>query len=80
VIEIVETILRQGHSSLLPRILGRNHGEINRQWLDSSKARRVLGWTPSVSIEEGIRRTIGWYRDYLDLPAATELAQPALTV
>jgi nucleoside-diphosphate-sugar epimerase len=26
------------------------------------KARRVLGWTPSVSLEEGIARTLAWYR------------------
>jgi nucleoside-diphosphate-sugar epimerase len=26
------------------------------------KARRVLGWMPSVSLEEGIARTLAWYR------------------
>jgi CDP-glucose 4,6-dehydratase len=65
VIEIVEAILRQGDSPLQPRILGQNKGEINRQWLDSAKAKRVLGWEPVVSLDAGMRRTIDWYAGYL---------------
>ena len=30
-------------------------------WADVSRARDVLGWTPTVGIEEGIRRTVQWY-------------------
>ncbi len=30
---------------------------------DISRAREVLGWEPRVSFEEGMRRTIGWFRD-----------------
>jgi GDP-L-fucose synthase len=30
--------------------------------LDCARAREVFGWTPSVSLEEGVRRTIEWYR------------------
>jgi dTDP-glucose 4,6-dehydratase len=30
---------------------------------DNSKARRILGWNPEVSFEEGIQRTIKWYND-----------------
>ena len=29
---------------------------------DISKARRVLGWEPRVSLEEGLRRTVQWFR------------------
>ena len=32
-------------------------------WADIGRARRLLGWTPEVSIEEGIRRTVTWYLD-----------------
>jgi nucleoside-diphosphate-sugar epimerase len=28
---------------------------------DSSKATRLLGWTPSVAVDEGLRRTVEWY-------------------
>ena len=29
---------------------------------DIGKARRLLGWEPTVDVEEGLRRTIDWYR------------------
>jgi dTDP-glucose 4,6-dehydratase len=30
---------------------------------DISRAREVLGWQPRVSFEDGMRRTIGWFRE-----------------
>ena len=72
VLEIVQTVLHEGGSDLEPTVLGQNKGEINRQWLDSSKAERVLNWRPAVPLDEGIRESIGWYRDYL----SGELASP----
>ena len=65
VLEIVETILKQGGSDLRPRILGQNKGEIQRQWLASDKAREVLNWEPNVDLDTGIRLSIDWYREYL---------------
>ena len=32
-------------------------------WADISRAKDVLGWTPTVGIKEGIRRTVEWYMD-----------------
>ncbi len=29
---------------------------------DIGRARRLLGWEPRVDVEEGLRRTLGWYR------------------
>jgi UDP-glucose 4-epimerase len=37
-------------------------GEINHICLDAAKIRDRLGWTPSVSLDEGIARTVDWYR------------------
>ncbi len=31
--------------------------------LDISKAREVFSWQPQVSLEEGIQKTIQWYRN-----------------
>jgi dTDP-glucose 4,6-dehydratase len=36
---------------------------------DISVARRVLGWEPQVGFEEGMRRTIAWFRRRLTQPA-----------
>lgn len=37
-------------------------GEIQRIYLDASRARRVLGWAPRVGFREGLRRTVEWTR------------------
>lgn len=36
---------------------------IKQRKVDISKAERDLGFKPKVSLKEGLRRTIGWYRD-----------------
>lgn len=36
-------------------------GHDQRYAIDASKIRHKLGWTPSVTIEEGIRQTVSWY-------------------
>jgi UDP-glucose 4-epimerase len=39
-------------------------GEIQRIYLDASRAKRVLGWEPRVSFHEGLRRTVEWTRKH----------------
>lgn len=39
-------------------------GEILDQFVSWEKASRVLGWKPKITLGEGLRRTIAWYRDY----------------
>ena len=41
-----------------------------RRCLDTSRAEQAFGWRARVSLEEGIRRTIAWYRQN-PLPAAS---------
>lgn len=38
-------------------------GHDRRYAIDSAKARSELGWKPAVGFEEGLRRTVQWYRD-----------------
>jgi UDP-glucose 4-epimerase len=37
-------------------------GDVFRSFLDATKARRELGWTPEVSLEEGLRRVVNHFR------------------
>jgi CDP-glucose 4,6-dehydratase len=48
-------------------------GEIDRQFLDSSKLRETTGWAPQVDLAEGIGRTLEWYRAR---PDARSRSQP----
>jgi len=35
-----------------------------RRGLDVSRAKELFGWQSKVSFEEGMRRTIEWYKEY----------------
>lgn len=37
-------------------------GEIDRQWVDAGKLMKLTGWKPEFSLEQGLLRTIEWYR------------------
>jgi nucleoside-diphosphate-sugar epimerase len=39
--------------------------EIPVQYLDSTKAERVLGWQPQFGFRDGLRRTAEWYAELL---------------
>ncbi len=38
-------------------------GELNRSALDASKAKDVLGWTPTARFEDGLAELIAWFRE-----------------
>ncbi|HSC03325.1 MAG TPA: NAD-dependent epimerase/dehydratase family protein [Solirubrobacteraceae bacterium] len=66
VLSVAELICRLAGTGQEPDVRGTGTpaGEIPRQWLDSSKLRAATGWAPRVDLEEGLRRTIEWYRRY----------------
>ncbi len=66
VLEIVETITRLAGTGVEPEIRGTGNpeGEIDRQYVDATKIRELCGWSPAVSLEDGLARTIAWYRDH----------------
>ena len=37
-------------------------GELNRIVVDPSKAGEVLGWRPSIDLEDGLKQTVAWFR------------------
>lgn len=62
VLEVVQLVLRLlGKTHLTPIVLNEATHEIRHQYLDCSKARRVLGWRPHYSVEDGLMETIAWY-------------------
>lgn len=66
VLELVDVILElMGRRDLTPRVLNQASHEIPRQFLDCSKARRVLQWQHSYSLKEGLAETLPWYQHLL---------------
>jgi CDP-glucose 4,6-dehydratase len=64
VLELVERILKSMDSDLEPEVRNEAVNEIRRQYLSAEKARTVLDWRPLFTLDEGLRATIAWYRDF----------------
>lgn len=47
------------------KILNQAKFEIKHQYLASRKARRILGWKPKFTLEDGLKKTINWYHQLL---------------
>jgi CDP-glucose 4,6-dehydratase len=75
--EVVELIVAAGGSSVEPDFQGAGNpdGEIDRQFVDSSKLRELTGWRPRVGLEEGLRRTLEWYREHPEARPVTAAAK-----
>lgn len=65
VLDLVSQILGGMGSPLVPEIRNEASNEIRLQSLSAERARRILGWSPLFPLEDGLRRTISWYREFL---------------
>lgn len=64
--QIVQRILGLMGSSLDVDIRNEASNEIRHQYLSAEKARTLLGWTPLFTLEQGLDKTITWYKDFLE--------------
>lgn len=65
-LDLTEKILAMmGRSDLRPIIRNIAQDEIRIQYLDASKARERLDWSPRFGLDEGLSLTIDWYRSFL---------------
>ncbi len=62
---LVEHILTLMDSDLVPDIRNEASNEIRNQYLSAAKAREQLAWHPTFTLDEGLKRTIDWYRAFL---------------
>jgi CDP-glucose 4,6-dehydratase len=65
VLDLTHRILALMGSDLAPDVRGEARHEIRNQHLRAERARAELGWRPLLTLDEGLGRTIEWYRDFL---------------
>jgi CDP-glucose 4,6-dehydratase len=65
VVQLVHRISEKMGSKFKPIILNEATNEISHQYLSAQKARKVLGWAPLFTLDQGLELTIDWYKKYL---------------
>ena len=71
VLDLTRRILSLMGSALEPDIQNRATHEIRHQYLSAAKARERLAWTPLFTLDEGLERTVAWYRSFLGTSVGT---------
>jgi CDP-glucose 4,6-dehydratase len=69
VIDLVRRILSAMQSNLEPDVRNEARHEIREQWLSAKKACAELDWRPLFTLDDGLQRTIAWYRELLGASA-----------
>lgn len=64
--ELVELIGRIAERKVKVENLNEQIGDVPVTYADITKTSKILGYKPKVSIEEGIKRFINWYRNEFD--------------
>jgi len=65
--KIISLIGRDVEIVVDPKRIRPSKSEVERLRCDYTKARKILGWEPKISLEEGLRRTIDWIREHIYL-------------
>ncbi|BDC50922.1 CDP-glucose 4,6-dehydratase [Bryobacterales bacterium F-183] len=66
VLELVERLTCEMGLDIAPDVRNQASNEIRNQHLSAEKARTMLGWKPLFDLDEGLRRTVAWYRQFFD--------------
>jgi len=54
--------IKQDESRLRPK-----NSEVERLWCDNTKAKKLLNWEPTRTLDEGLQETIDWISEHTDL-------------
>lgn len=66
VLDVVALVCELAGTGVGPDVRGAGtpSGEIDRQWVDSTKLNELTGWQPQVALRDGLERTIDWYSSH----------------
>ena len=74
--ELCATMASVLGSTVAPEHTPPRAGDVRDSQADITKARELLGYEPIVSFEEGLRRTLEWYKQEHELAAARRVGVP----
>ena len=58
---LLPALAAEGIENIEVRKTAARRGEVRRNYADTSKAQRMLGWKAEVGLDEGLRRTVEWF-------------------
>ena len=62
-LQLFDGLKNEAGSSLQPVHRAERQGDVKHSLADISKAKQLLGYTPTVSVEDGLRLTFKWYKE-----------------
>jgi UDP-glucuronate decarboxylase len=62
IVDLAKTIIRLTNSNSKIEFLPPRPDDPPRRAADITKAKKILGWEPKVNLEEGLKRTIEWFK------------------
>lgn len=65
VLQLVGALTAAMGVTIAPDVRNEARNEIQHQYLTAAKARRMLGWEPLFTLEQGLAKTVDWYREFL---------------
>jgi CDP-glucose 4,6-dehydratase len=74
--EVVDLIAKAAGTGIEPEYQGTGtpDGEIDRQYVDSTKLRDLTAWHPQIDLADGLRQTLDWYREHPEARPAKVVA------
>ncbi|MFH1442350.1 MAG: NAD-dependent epimerase/dehydratase family protein [Candidatus Omnitrophota bacterium] len=70
ILSLVKKIIEiSGKKNLKPIVIGKGKpkNEIDKQYLSNKEAGRILGWYPRYDLEKGLKLTINWYKNFIEV-------------
>ena len=65
VLQLTEALAGVMGMAIEPDIRNEVQNEIRHQYLSAAKARRMLNWAPLFTLQQGLARTVDWYKEFL---------------
>ena len=62
--DFIATLERKIGRKANMQMLGMQPGDVEGTWCDVSALERAVGYRPSVTLDEGLEKTVAWFREY----------------